>query len=30
VGPYLFDGTVTGKSYLEMLREVVLPIVRQH
>jgi hypothetical protein len=25
VGPYFFDGTVTGESYLEMLREVVLP-----
>jgi hypothetical protein len=25
VCPYFFDGTVTGESYLEMLREVVLP-----
>jgi hypothetical protein len=25
VGPYLFDDTVTGESYLEMLPEVVLP-----
>jgi hypothetical protein len=25
MGPYFFDGTVTGESYLEMLREVVLP-----
>jgi hypothetical protein len=25
VGPYFFDGTVTGESYFEMLREVVLP-----
>jgi hypothetical protein len=25
VGPYFFDGTVTGESYLEMLRAVVLP-----
>jgi hypothetical protein len=25
VGPYFFDGTVTGESCLEMLREVVLP-----
>jgi hypothetical protein len=25
VGPYFFDGTVTGESYLEMLHEVVLP-----
>jgi hypothetical protein len=25
VGPYFFDGTVTGKSYLEMLCEVVSP-----
>jgi hypothetical protein len=25
VGPYFFYGTVTGESYFEMLREVVLP-----
>jgi hypothetical protein len=25
MGPYLFDDTVTGESYLEMLHEVVLP-----
>jgi hypothetical protein len=25
VGPYFFYGTLTGESYLEMLREVVLP-----
>jgi hypothetical protein len=25
VGPYFFDGTVTGESCLEMLREVILP-----
>jgi hypothetical protein len=24
VGPYFFDGTLTGESYLEMLCEVVL------
>jgi hypothetical protein len=24
-GSLLFDGTVTGESYLEMVREVVLP-----
>jgi hypothetical protein len=27
VSPYIFDGAVTGESYLEVLREVV---VRQH
>jgi hypothetical protein len=25
VGPYFFDGTVTGESCREMLREIVLP-----
>jgi hypothetical protein len=25
MGSYFFDGTVTGESYLEILREVVLP-----
>jgi hypothetical protein len=25
MGPYFFDGTVTGEAYLEMLCEVVLP-----
>jgi hypothetical protein len=25
MGPYFLYGTVTGESYLEMLREVVLP-----
>jgi hypothetical protein len=25
VGPYFFDGTVAGESYLEMLREFVFP-----
>ena len=28
IGPFLFEGTVTGEAYLEMLRSSILPAVR--
>jgi transposase len=30
IGPYFFDGTVTGVSYLHMLREFLLPILMDY
>jgi hypothetical protein len=29
VGPFFFDGNVTGQRYLEMIRDSVLPVLRQ-
>ena len=28
IGPFFFEGTVTGEAYLEMLRSSILPAVR--
>jgi len=28
IGPFLFEGTVTGEAYLEMLRSSILPAIR--
>ena len=28
IGPFFFEGTVTGEAYLEMLRSSILPAIR--